>query len=896
MLRRRFIVPEVIQTSAMDCGPACLSSLLSGFGIQASYERLREACQTDVDGTSINTLEEIAGQLGLQSEQIMVPADYLTALDPRPLPAITVITLPSGVTHFVVVWRRAHDFVQIMDPAVGRIWRREQDFLRSLYVHRMTVPIATWREWAGSEQFLAPLRRKMSQLGCRSKQIRQLLSSALMDPGWRSLAALEAAVRALEHMVHAGAFRRGREASRSLQHLVTNSQDGQSRSIPAEFWSVQSTPDLSSEEITVRGVVLVAVRGRKAIPKLPLRSECDAKSCSGLNAVLHGPQINPARALLQSLFKSGKLLAPLTMLALLLSAAAVTVEAVLLRGLVDVFADFKLAGERLAVIAGVISFIFLLMLLDYSIAAALLRLGRRLEAEFRLTVLQRLPRIADRYFRSRLSSDMAQRSHSTHRLRVLPSLYGQLIRTAADLMITGAAIIWLDNSALTLTIVAVSLNLALPLLFNPVLRERDLKVRNHVGALTRFYLDAMLGLTPLRAHCAERAFRREHTGVLREWAGSALNLQKVAVLMDALQLVSGFGFAVLLLQHMAAAPQAGVALLLLYWALKIPMLAQDFALAIRQYPAQRNLALRILEPLNASLESVDPAVSHRKGHLQAAGSGVAVRFDRVSVEAAGHVILKDVNLEITSGTHVAIVGASGAGKSSLVGLLLGLQAPASGSVLVDGTPVTANGLSALRRETAWIDPAVQLWNRSLLQNLQYGSANKVPDANLMEEADLLQLLATFPDGLRTSLGENGGIVSGGEGQRVRLGRTLLKDQVRLAVLDEPFRGLERPRRRALLSNARKSWAAATLFCITHDIAETLHFDRVLVVESGEIVEDGCPLALAERHESRFRSMLVAESELQQSLWSGDHWRRIRLEDGRVAEQRPQLSAVIGRNA
>ena len=73
MASKRLIVPEVVQTSAMDCGPACLSSLLQGFDIRVSYERLREACQTDVDGTSIDTLEEVAIQLELEAEQIMVP-------------------------------------------------------------------------------------------------------------------------------------------------------------------------------------------------------------------------------------------------------------------------------------------------------------------------------------------------------------------------------------------------------------------------------------------------------------------------------------------------------------------------------------------------------------------------------------------------------------------------------------------------------------------------------------------------------------------------------------------------------------------------------------------------------------------------------------------------------
>ena len=75
--RRRFLAPEVIQTSAMDCGPAALKCLLEGFGIGVSYGRLREACQTSVDGTSIDTLETLAQSLGLDAEQVMMPVDHL---------------------------------------------------------------------------------------------------------------------------------------------------------------------------------------------------------------------------------------------------------------------------------------------------------------------------------------------------------------------------------------------------------------------------------------------------------------------------------------------------------------------------------------------------------------------------------------------------------------------------------------------------------------------------------------------------------------------------------------------------------------------------------------------------------------------------------------------------
>jgi len=119
----------------MDCGPAALTCLLGGFGISVSYGRLREACQTDVDGPSIDTLEEAAVQLGLEAEQVMVPVDHLLLPEAEALPALVVVRLANGLTHFVVAWRRHGRFVQVMDPAVGRRWPTCQRFLDELYTH-----------------------------------------------------------------------------------------------------------------------------------------------------------------------------------------------------------------------------------------------------------------------------------------------------------------------------------------------------------------------------------------------------------------------------------------------------------------------------------------------------------------------------------------------------------------------------------------------------------------------------------------------------------------------------------------------------------------------------------------------------------------------------------------
>jgi ATP-binding cassette subfamily B protein len=160
-----WLAPEVVQTSAMDCGPAALKCLLDGFGLPASYGRLREACQTDVDGTSIDTLEDLANDVGLVAEQVLLPVDHVLISAADVLPAIVVVRQPGGLLHFVVAWRRHGRFVQIMDPATGRRWLRAAAFADDLFVHTMPVSAAAWQAWTRSEMFLDAVRARATRAG-----------------------------------------------------------------------------------------------------------------------------------------------------------------------------------------------------------------------------------------------------------------------------------------------------------------------------------------------------------------------------------------------------------------------------------------------------------------------------------------------------------------------------------------------------------------------------------------------------------------------------------------------------------------------------------------------------------------------------------------------------------
>ncbi len=169
----------------------------------------------------------------------------------------------------------------------------------------------------------------------------------------------------------------------------------------------------------------------------------------------------------------------------------------------------------------------------------------------------------------------------------------------------------------------------------------------------------------------------------------------------------------------------------------------------------------------------------------------------------------------------------------------------------------------------------------MVDNLTYG--NGASDADVLDAADLTSMLERLPVGLRTPVGEGGTLLSGGEGQRVRIGRAFGRHGVRLAVLDEPARGLAHDQRRRMISTSRRRFSSATLLCVTHDVADTLDFERVLVLDRGHIVEQGSPQILSQMPSSRYRQLLDEERTVRRDLWLSAAWRRMTLKNGILHE-------------
>jgi ATP-binding cassette subfamily C protein CydD len=277
----------------------------------------------------------------------------------------------------------------------------------------------------------------------------------------------------------------------------------------------------------------------------------------------------------------------------------------------------------------------------------------------------------------------------------------------------------------------------------------------------------------------------------------------------------------------------------------ILLLAPEFFLPLRDLGAHyhvRAQALAAADSIRMLLDAPLPGLSGGAVRpADARGIRIQCRGLHLAYDDGRRPALKGVSLDLSPGRHTVLVGGSGAGKSTILFLLLGFVRPDQGEILVNGVPLNEIDPAWWRRQIGWIGQDPVLFHGTLRDNLRMGRpvADEAEITAAARAAGVLSFADRLPLGLDTPVGEHGVGLSRGEAQRVAVGRMFLKNAPVL-LLDEPFSALDADTERLILGAIESYRRGRTVVTVTHRMADIHRADRIVVLEDGRIIESGGP--------------------------------------------------------
>ena len=496
--------------------------------------------------------------------------------------------------------------------------------------------------------------------------------------------------------------------------------------------------------------------------------------------------------------------------------------------------------------------------------------SRHIETEMRDDLFAHLLRQSAGFFDRHPTGDVMARA--TNDLTAVRMVAGPALMYLVDTAVRAALIVpQMSHISLPLALLAllplVGIT-AVMVILGGVVHERSRAIQEHFGTMSTYVQEHLSGVRVVRAYRQERAEERHFGELNDEYLRRNLAMAKVQGAFHALMpLLGGLGGVIVLYTGgrlvVAGTITAGafvafsVYLAMLVW----PMIALGWAISLLQRGAAA--VQRINELLRQAPSITSPAVPVP---MPAATGARSVTFEDVwfrypSVRDRGWA-LQGVTFHVAAGRSLAIVGATGAGKSTVAELIGRAFDPDRGRILIDGTDIRALELGTLRRTVGMVPQETFLFSDTLRRNVLLGAPD---DGRLERVAAVSQLdaaLADLPNGYDTMLGERGVNLSGGQKQRAAIARALAQDPP-VFVLDDALSAVDAQTEAKILTALRGALSGRTTIVISHRLAAVRDADEIVVLDEGTVVERGTHGQLIAR-EGRYAE-LVRRQRLEAEL-------------------------------
>jgi len=489
-------------------------------------------------------------------------------------------------------------------------------------------------------------------------------------------------------------------------------------------------------------------------------------------------------------------------------------------------------------------------LFQYWMRVIIIGISRDIEYDLRNDLFQHLVRLSpDYYGRTRTGDIMARATNDLNAVRMMlgPGVM-YWFETSLTFVLAIAIMVSVDWRLAVLAVMpAPAVSLAV-IVSGRAIHTRFERIQAMFSDISSRVQENLSGVRMIRAFAQEQAEIRRFADLNRQYIAQNLMLVRIQALFEPLmEVLIGLTFLVVLWmggrQVVLGRISIGSFIMfntymgMLVW----PMIALGWVVNLMQRGTASleriNQILRETPTIRAPLRPVPIDDSGWRGEIE---------FRGVSVDYGWGPALADVDLRIPAGSTIAVVGHTGSGKSTLVGLIPRLLDPTAGAVALDGIDLRDLDPADLRRHIGFVPQETFLFSATIAENIAFG-VDRASDEQIQRAAEIAGLatdIEGFPAGYETMVGERGITLSGGQKQRTAIARAILRDP-RILVLDDALSSVDTLTEERILTHLAGVMRGRTVILISHRVSTVRQADRIVVLEKGRIVEQGTHAELVE---------------------------------------------------